>query len=105
MESNNNSITAALLQLITELEASSAAIASLTSGAVSQDSQLAVLKAEISQLSSVDEEERMRVVKRLEELEAAGLSREDMARAFEEEMKKNLETNTGVLWVWLHQVN
>jgi SUN domain-containing protein 1/2 len=43
------------------------------------------------------------VVGRLEALEATGLSREDLARAFQEEMEKSVESNTSVLWMWLSQ--
>ena len=103
VESNNNTITAALLQLISELQTSSNSIAGLKNGVESQANLLAGLKAEVSQLTAIEEKERMVIVRRLEELEVTQLSRDDMAKVFDEEMKNSVESSS-VLWVWLSQV-
>lgn len=103
VESNNNTITAALLQLISELQTSSNSIAGLKNGVESHANLLAGLKAEVSQLTAIEEKERMAIVRRLEELEVTQLSRDDMAKVFDEEMKNSVESSS-VLWVWLSQV-
>ena len=104
MEDNNTTVTESLLQLILELQTASESIRELTKGADSQASQLASLKAEVSQLKAVGEKERREVVGRLESLEGAALSRDDLARAFTEEMEKSVGSNSSVLWMWLSQV-
>ena len=93
-----------LLQLILELQTASASISSLASEAETHSTQLSALKTEVAQLRSVGEEERREVVERLEALEAASLSREDMVKVFEQEMETSVGTNTSVLWKWLSQV-
>ena len=105
MEENNNTITEALLQLISDMQSSSAAIAGLTSGAESQGRDLASLKEDVRQLSAVEESERRAMIQRLEALEAAGLSNEDVVREFEKEMKKSVDDRNSVLWLWLSEVH
>ena len=51
------------------------------------------------------EEVRENLTRRLEEVEGAGLSEEDMARVFAEEMDKSVENTSSVLWVWLSKVS
>ena len=105
VEDNNATVSESLLQLILELQTASASISDLTKGADSQSSQLASLKAEVLQLKSVGEEERRKVAERLDTLEGASLSREDLAKAFQEEMERSVGSNTSVLWLWLSQVS
>ena len=56
-------------------------------------------------MSSRGEEERRKMIERLEGLEAAGLTAEDMARVFGEEMDKSVENRESVLWLWLSEVS
>ena len=51
------------------------------------------------------EEVSENLTRRLEEVEGAGLSEEDMARVFAEEMDKSVENTSSVLWVWLSKVS
>ena len=51
------------------------------------------------------EEVKKNLTQRLDEVEGAGLSEEDMARVFGEEMDKSIKNNSSVLWVWLKEVS
>jgi SUN domain-containing protein 1/2 len=99
--SNNSTITETLLQLISDLQASATTVAGLTSGVESQSRQLASLEVEVRRVSVAVEEVSENLTRRLEEVEGAGLSDEDMARVFAEEMDKSVENTSSVLWVWL----
>ena len=97
IERNNYTITETLLQLTSNLHTSSASISSLMNGAKS-------LEAVIQQLSVATEETRGNMAQRLDTVEGAALSEEDIARVFAEEMDKSTKNSESILWVWLFTV-
>ena len=56
-------------------------------------------------MSATMEEVKKNLTQRLEAVEGAVLSEEDMARVFGEEMDKSMENSSSVLWVWLSKVS
>ena len=103
--SNNSTITEILLQLISDLQTSATTVAGLKSEAETQSRQLASLEVEVQMMLATMEEVKKNLTQRLDEVEGAGLSEEDMARVFGEEMDKSIKNNSSVLWVWLKEVS
>lgn len=105
VDDNNTTLTESIVSLILDLQWASRSIENLRKDSVSHTSHLTTLKTEITNLKSIEEEERRKVVERLEVLESAKLSHEDLAKAFQEEIEKSVSNNTSVIWTWLHQVS
>ena len=80
-------------------------MAGIASEAKSQSLRLASLETELRQVAVAVEEVRDNVTQRLNEVEGTALGEEDVARVFGEEMDKNVENSSSVLWVWLSGVS
>lgn len=107
IEGNNHTLTEALLQLVSDLQASSSNINDLTTKVDSQSRHLASLGVEVHQVTEAMERVKESMSVRLEEVKkemGAGLTEEDVARVFAEEMDKSVENRTSVLWLWLSEV-
>lgn len=103
VDDNNTTLTESIVSLILDLQWASRSIENIRKDSVSHTSHLTTLKTEVTNLKSIEEEERRKVVERLEVLESAKLSHEDLAKAFQEEIEKSVSNNTSVIWTWLHQ--
>ena len=107
IEGNNSTLTEALLQLVSDLQASSSNIKGLATRVESQSRHLASLGVEVHQVTEAMEQVKESMSVRLEEMKmetGEGLTEEDVARVFAEEMDKSVENRTSVLWLRLSEV-